>query len=87
MSITVTEFPLNRRESFKAVISDRAGLLVVSLGRWKIDANGVSHRAGPTFEFAAHRLDGIAELIADVQRIIGDRAGNARSGDAGRASA
>lgn len=73
MSITVTEFPLNRHESFRAIISDRAGVSIISIGRWKIDANGASRRAGPTFEFAAHRLDGIAELIADVQRLIGAR--------------
>ena len=73
MSITVTEFPLNRRESFKAVITDRAGLQVISLGRWKIDATGVSRRAGPTFEFAAHRVDGIAELIANVRHLVSDR--------------
>jgi hypothetical protein len=66
--IVVTEFPLNRRESFRAEISDSTGLLVVSIGRWKVRSDGTVRRAGPALEFAAHRLDGIAELLANVQR-------------------
>jgi hypothetical protein len=68
--IVATEFPLNRHESFRAEISDVTGLLVVSIGRWKVRADGTARRAGPALEFAAHRLDGVAELLANVQRIV-----------------
>jgi hypothetical protein len=68
--IVAAEFPLNRHESFRAEISESAGRLVVSIGRFKIRPDGTTRRAGPTLEFAAHRLEGIAELIANVQRVV-----------------
>lgn len=68
--IVATEFPLNRHESFRAEISDASGMLIVSIGRWKIRPDGSARRSGPALEFAAHRLDGIADLIASVRRIV-----------------
>jgi hypothetical protein len=68
--IVAPEFPLNRREAFRAEITDRGGVLVVSIGRWKIGQDGTSRRAGPPLELAGHRLEGIIKLIADVQRLV-----------------
>lgn len=68
--IVATEFPLNRHEFFRAEISDASGMLIVSIGRWKMRPGGSARRSGPALEFAAHRLDGVADLIASVQRIV-----------------
>jgi hypothetical protein len=68
--IVTAEFSMNRHESFRAEISESAGLLVVSIGRFKIRPDGTTRRAGPALEFAAHRLEGVIELLANVQRIV-----------------
>jgi hypothetical protein len=68
--VIAAEFSMNRHESFRAEISESAGLLVVSIGRFKIRSDGTTRRAGPALEFAAHRLEGVIEILANVQRIL-----------------
>jgi hypothetical protein len=66
-SIIVSEFTLNPHESFRAEIIDRQGKTIVAIGRWKISSAGAK-RTGVAFEFAAHRIPGIAKIIRDLQR-------------------
>jgi len=67
-----SEYCLNRHEVFRAEVTDRGGVEVVSIGRWKIAADGTRRRAGPPLEVGCHRLAGIVRLIADLQRIVED---------------
>jgi hypothetical protein len=68
-SIVVSEFPLNRYESFRAEIIDRRGKAIVAISRWKTSSAG-SKRTGVAFEFAAHRIAGMAKIISDLQRVL-----------------
>jgi hypothetical protein len=68
-SIVVSEFPLNRYESFRAEIIDRRGRAIVAISRWKTSSAG-SKRTGVAFEFAAHRIAGMAKIISDLQRVL-----------------
>ncbi|WP_128925781.1 hypothetical protein [Bradyrhizobium guangxiense] len=66
-----TEYPLNRHELFRAEITERAaGVQVVSIGRWKVAADGTRRRAGPALEVGCHRLAGLVRLVADLQRLV-----------------
>jgi hypothetical protein len=67
-----SEYPLNRHELFRAEVTERGGTQVVSIGRWKIAADGSRRRAGPALEVGCHRLAGIVRLVADLQRIVED---------------
>jgi hypothetical protein len=68
--VVVSEFPINRRESFRAEITERGGKLVVSLSRWKKDPTGEARRAGPAFEFGAHRVEDMADLLLKVKDLV-----------------
>ena len=68
-SIVVSEFPLNRYESFRAEIIDRRGKTIVAISRRKTSSAG-SKRTGVAFEFAAHRIAGMAKIISDLQRVL-----------------
>lgn len=65
-SIHVSEFPLNRYQSFRAEILTRDGKSVVCLSRWKNTPAG-ARRTGQCLEFGAHRTTGVAKLLRDVQ--------------------
>ena len=66
-SIIVSEFTLNPHESFRAEFIDRQGKTIVAIGRWKMSSAGAK-RTGVAFEFAAHRIPGMAKIIKDLQR-------------------
>jgi hypothetical protein len=66
-SIIVSEFPLNPHESFRAEIIHRQGKTIVAIGRWKTSSAGAK-RTGVAFEFAAHRISGMAKIVRDLQR-------------------
>ena len=66
-SIVVSEFPLNRYESFRAEIIDRRGKAVVVISRWKTSSAGPK-RTGVAFEFAVHRIASMAKIVRDLQR-------------------
>lgn len=73
-AIVVSEFPLNSHESFRAEIVDRQDKSIVAISRWKKTATGRLKRTGVAFEFGAHRIAGMAALVADVQRVLAVRA-------------
>ena len=62
---------LNPHETLRAEIVDRRGKSIVAISRWKKTTTGRVKRTGATFEFGAHRIAGMAELVADVQRVVG----------------
>ena len=68
--MTASEYPLNRHEMLRAEVTERGGVQVVSIGRWKVAADGTRRRAGPPLEVGCHRLAGVVRLVADLQRII-----------------
>jgi len=69
-AIVVSEFPLNSHESFRAEIIDRQGRSIVAISRWKMSPAGNPKRAGTPFEFAAHRTNGVAKIVAELQRVL-----------------
>jgi hypothetical protein len=64
-SVTVSEFPINRHESFRVAITMRDGNAIVALSRWKNTPAG-TRRTGQAFEFGAGRLSAVAKLLADA---------------------
>jgi hypothetical protein len=68
-SITVSEFPLNRHQSFRAEVIERDGKHVVAISRWKITPAGV-RRTGQSLEFGAHRAHAVASLLDEVLRML-----------------
>jgi hypothetical protein len=69
VSTTVSQFPLNRHQSFRAEIIECDGKRVVSISRWKVTPVGV-RRTGQSFEFAAHRAAAVAKLLDEVLRLL-----------------
>jgi hypothetical protein len=63
------EFPLNRYESVRADVTQRRQGKIVGISRWKTTGAG-RKRTGQVLEFAAHHLDGILELLGDLQRAL-----------------
>jgi len=68
-SVVISEFPLNSYESIRAEIIDRRGKPIVVISRWKTASSGPK-RTGVAFEFAAHRITGVAKVISDLQRVL-----------------
>jgi hypothetical protein len=66
----VAELFLNKRECFRIEAETHPnGSVVMALGRWKVDANGVYHR-GPSFPYGRKRASGIAALIVKADEKI-----------------
>lgn len=68
-AIVVADFPISAHETFRAVLDERQGKPIVSISRWKITPAG-SRRAGPAFEFGAHRTNGMAKIIRELQCVL-----------------
>ena len=69
VSTTVSQFPLNRHQSFRAEIIERGGKRVVSISRWKVTPVGV-RRTGQHFEFGSHRAAVVANLLDKVLCVL-----------------
>jgi hypothetical protein len=67
-----SEYSLNRHELFRAEVTERGGVQVVSIGRWKVAADGTRRRAGAPPEVGGHRVAGLVRLVADLKRIVED---------------
>jgi hypothetical protein len=68
-SITVSEFPLNNHQCFRAEIIMRDGKPTVSIARWKKTPAG-TRRTGQSLEFGAHRTGTVTALLVEVQRVL-----------------
>lgn len=68
-SFTVSQFPLNRHQNFRAEIIKRHGKRVVSISRWKVTPAG-PRCTGQSLEFGAHRAAAVANLIEDVLHVL-----------------
>jgi hypothetical protein len=68
-SVVISEFPLNSHEIIRAELIDRRGKPIVVISRWKTAPSGPK-RTGVAFEFAAHRIAGVAKVISDLQRVL-----------------
>jgi hypothetical protein len=68
-SITVSEFPLNHHQCFRAEIIMRDGKPTVSIARWKKTPAG-ARRTGQSLEFGAHRTAAVSSLLIEVQRVL-----------------
>jgi hypothetical protein len=68
-SVVISELPLNPHEFIRAEIIDRRGKPIVVISRWKTASSGLK-RTGVSFEFAAHRIAGVAKVISDLQRVL-----------------
>lgn len=62
----LAEYPLNRHQNIRVELVTRHGNAVVSLSRWKSTAEG-SKRTGQNFEFGAHRLGAVLQLLSEAQ--------------------
>jgi hypothetical protein len=60
------DYALDRRDHLRAEIVQRSHPVVV-LSRWKVVGSGYK-RTGNALEFAAPYLDGILDLLCDLQR-------------------
>jgi hypothetical protein len=61
----VAELPLNKREQIRIEAKAHpSGNVVMTIARWKADANGIYHRAGSAFSYGLKRASDIAALIA-----------------------
>jgi hypothetical protein len=69
-TVVISEFPIKSRESFRAEITDRSGKLAVSLSRYKKGSDGQARRAGPAFEFWAHRARAVIKILQDVSQVL-----------------
>jgi hypothetical protein len=68
------DYALNRRDHLRAEIVQRNQPVVV-LSRWKAVGSGYK-RTGKVLEFAAHHLDGILDLLCDLQRALNSQEPN-----------
>lgn len=73
-TIVVAEYPLNRHQSFRAEIIARDGKSTVSISRWKMTPAGAK-RTGQALEFGSHRLQAVADLLADVAAVLETKGG------------
>ncbi len=67
-TIVFSEYPLNRHDALRAEVTIRDGKAVVALSRWKNSPTG-ARRTGQAFEFGAHRLHAVMQILADVARM------------------
>lgn len=69
-SLALSEFPLNKHQFFRAEVIMREGKPTISISRWKITGAGAQHRTGQAFEFGAHRIGAVTNLLLDMQRVL-----------------
>jgi hypothetical protein len=66
-----SEYAISAHQILRAEICFIKGHPVVRLSRWKRTAAGNEKRTGSVFEFGAHRIGEVANLIADIERALG----------------
>ena len=61
----VAEYEINHLDVIRAEIVERHGKPIVAIGRWKRSPTG-DKPSGQSFEFGAHRIEGVAEVLNSV---------------------